>query len=99
MAGDYVQGQMEISAQENTYAGFMTATVWVSALVALSVLFLTLVFAAGQPWLGSLFGVAFLGIVSGMFFRLGGAWYGVVVALTVVALISGGITTAVSNLT
>jgi hypothetical protein len=42
--------------------------------------------------------VAFLGIVTGMFFRLSGAWYGTVVALTVVSLIAGGIATAVANL-
>lgn len=98
MAGDYVHGEMEIGDQKATYDGFMRATVWCSALVVLSVLFLTLVFAAGQPWLGSLFGVAFLGVVAGMAFRLGGMWYATVVALTVISLIAGGIATAVANL-
>lgn len=91
MAGDYVPGEMNIDDQQSTYSGFITASVWSGTLVALAVLLLTLVFATGQPFLGSLFGVAFLGIVAGMMFRLGTAWYVTVVILTLISLISGGI--------
>jgi hypothetical protein len=39
-----------------------------------------------------------LGIVAGLVMRMGGAWYGAVVALTIVGLLSGGIAALVANL-
>jgi hypothetical protein len=95
---DYVQGSMEIAEQKATYSGFMVATQWGAALTALIVLFLSLVFAANLPWVACLFGVAALGIVAGLVMRMGGAWYGAVVALTIVGLLSGGIAALVANL-
>ena len=71
MAGDYVPGEMNIDDQQATYTGFIAASVWGGTLVSLAVLLLTLVFAAGQPFMGSLFGVAFLGVVAGLMFRMG----------------------------
>ncbi|MCU0883037.1 MAG: aa3-type cytochrome c oxidase subunit IV [Hyphomonadaceae bacterium] len=100
MAGQddtYTHGSMEISDQTGTYKGFLVWATWGSLICALAVLFLSLVFAAGQPWLGSLFGVAALGVVAGMAMKLGGGWFATVVGLTVVSLISGGIATVVSN--
>ncbi len=91
MAGDYVPGEMNIDDQQATYTGFIAASVWGGTLVVLTVLLLTLVFAAGQPFMGSLFGVAFLGIVAGMMFRMGAAWYVTLGILTVISLIAGGI--------
>jgi hypothetical protein len=91
MAGDYVPGEMNIDDQQATYTGFIAASVWGGTLVSLAVLLLTLVFAAGQPFMGSLFGVAFLGVVAGLMFRMGTAWYITLVILTVISLIAGGI--------
>jgi hypothetical protein len=93
----YTHGEMEISDQKATYEGFMAWTVWGCSLTAAIVLFLTLVFAAGQPWLASLFGVAALAIVAGLGMRLGAAWFATVVGLLVVGLISGGVATLVSS--
>lgn len=93
----YVPGEMNIADQKATYSGFLGASLWGSALVALIVLFLTLVFAAGQPWLACLFGVAALGIIVGLGMNMGGAWFATVVGLTMIGLISGGIATLVSS--
>jgi Bacterial aa3 type cytochrome c oxidase subunit IV len=93
----YVHGTMEIADQSGTYKGFLVWATWGALLTSLAVLFLSLVFAGGQPWLGSLFGVAALGIVAGLAMKLGGAWFATVVGLTVVSLISGGIATVVGN--
>jgi hypothetical protein len=101
MAGhddSYVHGTMEIADQSGTYKGFLVWATWGTILISLTILFLTLVFAGGQPWLGSLFGVAALGIIAGLAMKLGGGWYAAVIGLTVVALISGGITTMVGAL-
>jgi hypothetical protein len=94
----YVHGTMEIADQAGTYKGFLVWATWGSLLCALGVLFLSLVFAAGQPWLGSLFGVAALGVIAGMAMKLGGAWFATVIGLTVLSLISGGIATVVNSL-
>lgn len=93
---EYTHGTMDIQDQDATYKGFMAWAVWGSALVALTVFYLTLVFAAGAPWLASLFGVAALGIVTGLALNLGGAFFATVVALSVIGLISGGIATVVA---
>lgn len=100
MAGQddtYTRGSMEIGDQNGTYKGFLVWATWGSLLCSLAVLYLSLVFAAGQPWLGSLFGVAGLGVIAGMAMKLGGGWFATVIGLTVVSLISGGIATVVAN--
>jgi Bacterial aa3 type cytochrome c oxidase subunit IV len=94
---DYTHGTMDVQDQSATYQGFMTWATWGGILVALTVLLLTLVFAAGAPWLASLFGVAALGIIAGLAMNLGGAFFATVVALSVIGLISGGIATLVAN--
>jgi hypothetical protein len=95
---DYLQGSMEIAEQKATFSGFLVATQWGAALTALVVLFLSLVFGANLPWVACLFGVAALGIVMGLVMRMGGAWFGTVVGLTILGLIAGGISSLVAAL-
>lgn len=41
--GDYKHGEMDVAAQENTFAGFIKAGVWISVVVTLILIFLALV--------------------------------------------------------
>ena len=52
MAGDYVRGEMEIAEQKGMFDGFMAVTLWSTLITALSVFYLTMVFAVGGDWLG-----------------------------------------------
>jgi len=87
--GDYHRGDMNIAEQKRTFSGFMTVTVYASAITALVVFYLTLVFAAGQNWFVSLVGVGVLGILIGLGLKLKGAWYATVILLGAVAVFAG----------
>lgn len=89
--GDYDRGEMEIEEQSDTFSGFMRVSVWSSLLIIISVLFFSLVFAAGAPWLPSLIGSIAVGAIGGFFLGMKGAWYGSLFGLTVLGLVVGGV--------
>lgn len=89
MASDYVRGEMDITDQKSTFDGFMAVSVWGSLVTALSVLYMTLVFAVGWDWMSSLIGVTVLGVVAGLALSMKSSWYMTVAALFVLTLISG----------
>lgn len=91
MAADYTRGQMDISEQRAMYVGSMKVGVSCTLITAYSIFFLTLAFATGMGWFTSLgFGVA-VGLIGGLVVKQG-AWYWVtLVALTVIAAITGGL--------
>ncbi len=91
MASDYVRGEMDIADQKMTFDGFMAVSVWGSLLTAISVLYLTLVFAVGWDWMTSLIGVTVLSVVAGLALSMKTSWYMTVAGLFVFGLITGGI--------
>ncbi len=96
---DYNRGGMTIAEQKETFSGFMSLTVWGSALTAAIVFALTLIFAAGVAWpVGVLSGAA-VGVVAGLVLGLKTGWYAVVVALTVLGFIIGGVAELAHGLT
>jgi Bacterial aa3 type cytochrome c oxidase subunit IV len=93
----YTHGAMDITDQADTYKGFMVWAQWGSLLVAMSVLFLTLVFGMGLPWMACLFGAAALGVIAGLVMNMGAAWYVTVIVSTIASLVVGGIVTLIGN--
>ena len=91
MAADYTRGEMNIASQTNTFNGFMSVTLWSSMLLGLTVLFMTLVFAAGANWMSSLISVALLGVALGLLTSMKTAWYVTIGGLFVFSLICGGL--------
>lgn len=91
MASDYVRGEMNIADQKATFDGFMVVTVWGSLLTAVCVLYLTLVFAVGMDWMGSLLGVTVFGVIAGIALGMRTSWYMTVAGLFILTLITGGI--------
>ncbi|MEO0466286.1 MAG: aa3-type cytochrome c oxidase subunit IV [Pseudomonadota bacterium] len=87
MASDYTRGEMDITDQENTWNGFMTASVWGSAITAVVLTYVTLTLAIGMNWMIALGICAILAVAGGMFMGMGGAWIGAVVAMTGVAIV------------
>ncbi len=86
---DYHHGDMNVAEQKRTFSGFVTVTVFASAITAMVVFYLTLVFAAHQNWFVSLVGVGVMGVLIGLGLRLKGGWYASVIGLGAVAFISG----------
>jgi len=91
MAADYARGEMDISQHKATFDGFMAVSVWGSLLTAISVLYLTLVFAVAIGWFVGLISVAVVGVIAGLILGMRTPWYVTVAGLFVFGLIAGGI--------
>lgn len=88
MAGaDYTHGEMDITEQERTWNGFMTASTWGGLIIILMVAHSTFTLAMGMNWMVSLFLCLVGGVVAGMALSLGGAWLATMIGLTVLAVI------------
>ncbi|MEO1476803.1 MAG: aa3-type cytochrome c oxidase subunit IV [Pseudomonadota bacterium] len=88
MAGsDYVHGEMDIAEQQRTFDGFMTATLWGSAIIVLVVGYATLTVATGMHWMVALALMAGTGIAAGAFLGMGVAWIAAVIGMTALAVI------------
>jgi hypothetical protein len=52
-AHDYHRGEMDIHEQERTYVAFLVLAKWGSLVIATGILFFSMLFAAGVPFLGA----------------------------------------------
>jgi Bacterial aa3 type cytochrome c oxidase subunit IV len=93
---DYIHGAMDIADQDNTFKGFLVWTQWGCVLIGATLVCLTLIFAVGMPWLNALLASAGLALVAGLGMNMGAKFTITVVALTVVGLLAGGISTLVA---
>jgi hypothetical protein len=92
MAEDYTRGQMDISHHKATYDAVMKVSVFVSVLLGLIVLYLTLVFGAGMNWITALIASLIAGGLTGFALKQGARYWASLGVLAVITLISGGIT-------
>ncbi len=88
---DNSQGAMDIADQKSTFSGFMSVTVWSSALIAMSVACLTVAFAMGAGWFAGVGVYAVLGVAIGLVMRMGGVWWATLVATVILFLAGGGV--------
>lgn len=89
---------MNIDDQRETFSGFMTATVWVSAHIAQAVALLTLAFAIGAGWWAGVAVYIFIGIAAGVLFKMQGAWWAAQIAQWVLLILGGLIVPALSGM-
>lgn len=92
---DYVHGQMDTNAQAGTYQSFLVAAQWGCVLIAAMVACMSLIWGADIEWLPAVLGCGALAIGAGIGMNMGGSFTITAVLITVVGLISGGITTLV----
>lgn len=98
-ADDYERGDMDIAEQRRTFSGFMSATVWSSAWLVMTLLGATLIFAVGVSWPIAIAIAAVVGLIIGFFLNLGAGWIATVVATVIVAGLVGVVHGVVSALT
>lgn len=77
---DYVHGTMGVDAHKKTFGGFMGATVYGGAALALIVIFPTLIFGVKMGWVSSLITTLVIGVIMGVALKLKGGWYAGMVA-------------------
>lgn len=96
--GDHVHGHMEIKDQKDTFDGFIAASIWGCSYVAQFVALFTLAFAINIGWWAGMAAFVAIGVGIGLFFKQGGVWWAVLIALTVLLGIGGVIVPLVSGL-
>ena len=94
MAEDYTRGQMDISHHKATYDAVMKVSVFISVLLGLIVLYLTLVFGANMNWITALIASLISGGATGAVLKQGARYWASLGLLAVIALISGAVTLA-----
>lgn len=88
---DYHRGEMEVGQHKATFAGFLAATAWGSALVVMGVALLVVAFAMGAGWFAGVAVWAIVGAGAGAFLRLGAAWWATLIVSTLAFIVGGGI--------
>jgi hypothetical protein len=91
----YAHGEMEITEQSAMYQSFFVATQWGCVLIAAMVACMALIWGADVPWLQSVLGCGALAVVAGLGMKMGGSFTITAVVITIIGLISGGISTVV----
>ncbi len=98
MAQSGAHGSMDIHDQKETFHGFLTATVWMSGLIAQALMLATLAFAIGLGWWPGFCAFVAIGIVLGLAFRMGSVYWAVQVALWVLLALGGLIVPALAGM-
>ncbi|OYU78187.1 MAG: hypothetical protein CFE32_02710 [Alphaproteobacteria bacterium PA3] len=91
----YSHGEMEIAEQSAMYQSFLVATQWGCVLIAAMVACMALIWGADVPWLQAVLGCGALAVVAGLGMKMGGSFTITAVVITIIGLISGGISTLV----
>jgi hypothetical protein len=92
---DYVHGAMDTSAQADTYKSFLVASQWGCVLIGAMVACMSLIWGADIEWMPAVLGCGALAIGAGIGMNMGGAFTITAVLITLVGLLSGGISTLV----
>jgi len=99
MAGgtsNYKRGEMNVDDHTGTFGGFMDGTKYGGAAIALVVILPTLIFAVGIHWFSALIATFILGVVMGVAMKLKGAWYGGLIATSILVAIVCAILSAIA---
>lgn len=89
MAEDYARGEMDTSEHSRTFSGFIDMSIFSSLVLGVTILYLSLVFAASVNWMGALILCAIAGGAGGFALKRGAAYYGTLVFLGVITVIAG----------
>jgi VIT1/CCC1 family predicted Fe2+/Mn2+ transporter len=84
---NYTRGQMEIEGQEDTFSGFMGASVYGGAAIIVTLLFPILVFAVNLAWPAAMATTVILGVIIGVLLKFKAQWYAVLVGTAVLLAI------------
>ncbi|PHR58657.1 MAG: hypothetical protein COA43_10395 [Robiginitomaculum sp.] len=92
---DYIRGEMPIDGHTKTFTGFAKATSFSCAMLIVLLLMPVLVFCAHIAWFPSLIATFVVGVLIKPAFKLGNAWYGVLIGLAVLAFLIGVFVSAI----
>ena len=99
MAGghsDYTRGDMPMDAHENTFTGFIKGSAFATAAIAVCLIMPILVFCTSMTWGPALLVSFIIGLILGPVFKLGGSWYGILIALAIIGAIISALISAIA---
>jgi len=99
MAGghsNYTRGEMPINAHSNTFSGFIKTSAFATAFIAVCLIMPILVFCTPMSWGPALIVTFIIGLFLGPAFKLGGSWYGSLIALAIVGAIVSVLISAIA---
>ncbi|MBL8530913.1 MAG: aa3-type cytochrome c oxidase subunit IV [Hyphomonadaceae bacterium] len=96
--GAYHHGEMDITDQKQVFHGFLVASLWTSALIAQSVMLLTLAFAIGAGWWPGLAAFVAIGVGIGLLFKMNSVYWAVQAVLLVLLGLGGLIVPALAGM-
>lgn len=99
MAGghsDYTRGTMPMDAQTKTFSGFIKGSAFGTAFIAVSLIMPILVFCTSMTWGPALLVTFIIGLILGPVFKLGGSWYGTLIALAIIGALVSLLITAIA---
>ena len=100
MAGghsNYTRGEMPIKANSDTFAGFIKSSAFITAALAVILIMPILVFCTSMTWGPALVVTFIIGLILGPIFKLGGSWYGTLIALAIVGALTSMIISAIAG--
>lgn len=92
------RGHMEIGDQRATFNGFLVGGLWTSVLIIQTVALLTLAFAIGVGWWAGLAAYVIIGAGAGLFFKMQGAWWAILVVAIVLLGLGGLIVPPIASM-
>ena len=100
MAGghsDYTPGTMPIDAHKGTFSGFIKGSAYGTAFITVSLIMPILVFCTSMTWGPALLVSFIIGLILGPVFKLGGGWYGTLIALAIVGAVVSMLISAIAG--
>ena len=98
MAQAGVQEEAELEAHRETFHGFLTASLWVTAAIAQYIALFTLALAIGDGWFAGLLAFVAIGVAVGFAFRMSGAYWAAQIAQWVLLGLGGVIVPALAGM-
>lgn len=87
MADEYTRGEMDISHHQDTARGVLDISVYSVLLIAVTIIFLTLVFGTAMGWVVSLGISVVIGGAGGFVMKQGSLYWATLIVLTFFAVV------------
>lgn len=86
-----------MQAHDNTFTGFIKISAFMTAFIAVSLIMPILVFCTPLGWGSALLVSFIIGLILGPVFKLGGGWYGTLIALAIVGAVASILISAIAG--
>lgn len=94
---NHTHGEMPIDAHKGTFSGFIKGSALMTAIITVSLIMPTLVFCTSVTWGPALLISFVIGLILGPVLKLGGSWYGILIALAIIGAIASMLVSAIAG--